>query len=335
MEWWGEQNWRQWGVRLAGKPLAQGPHQARLADAGLAREQDHLAFALLRPLPAVEQQPKLLLPPDQGREAGRAQGLEAALGRALADDREGAHRPRESLERPGAQVSRANRLPSKRRVPSAMTTVPGPRSPAAGPRSSAACPPQPSRAPPRRPDRSRPDRWRCRPAPGASGRAGVRVRRRPRRWRGRHAPISLRRPRRRAGSRSRRECRHPCTSRHSRRSRRRPGRPRRRSAIGARPANRRLNAPPTWKPSAHLSKGLELIGTRPDTQAQFEEELALCLAIGGPLTATKGYSAVEVERTYSRASAICRAAWPTGRVVSRAPRPVALSAGAGRTTASS
>ena len=35
------------------------------------------------------------------------------------------------------------------------------------------------------------------------------------------------------------------------------------------------------------------------------EELALLLAIGGPLMANKGFAAPEVERTYSRASALC------------------------------
>ncbi len=56
---------------------------------------------------------------------------------------------------------------------------------------------------------------------------------------------------------------------------------------------------------AHLSKGLELIGTVPNGPEQLEEELALCLAIGGPLIATKGYAAPEVERTYGRALALC------------------------------
>jgi predicted ATPase len=57
---------------------------------------------------------------------------------------------------------------------------------------------------------------------------------------------------------------------------------------------------------AHLSKGLELIGTLPDAPEQLEEELALRLAIGGPLIATKGYPALEVERTYSRAWVLCQ-----------------------------
>jgi class 3 adenylate cyclase/predicted ATPase len=56
---------------------------------------------------------------------------------------------------------------------------------------------------------------------------------------------------------------------------------------------------------AHLSKGLELVGTLPETPEQLDEELALRLAIGGPLIATKGNAAPEVERTYSRAWALC------------------------------
>ena len=57
---------------------------------------------------------------------------------------------------------------------------------------------------------------------------------------------------------------------------------------------------------AHLNKGLELIGTLPDAPERFDEELALRLAIGGPLMAIKGYAAPEVERTYSRAWALCK-----------------------------
>jgi class 3 adenylate cyclase/predicted ATPase len=56
---------------------------------------------------------------------------------------------------------------------------------------------------------------------------------------------------------------------------------------------------------AHLSKGLELIGTLPDAPERLAEELALLLAVGGPLIATEGYAVAEVERTYSRAWALC------------------------------
>ncbi len=56
---------------------------------------------------------------------------------------------------------------------------------------------------------------------------------------------------------------------------------------------------------AHLSKGLELVGTLPDAPEHLEEELALRLAIGGPLIATSSEADNEVERTYSRAWALC------------------------------
>jgi class 3 adenylate cyclase/tetratricopeptide (TPR) repeat protein len=75
-------------------------------------------------------------------------------------------------------------------------------------------------------------------------------------------------------------------------------------AAGERAAGRSANV----EAVAHLSKGLELIGTLPDAPGHHneEEELALCLAIGGPLMATRGYSVPEVERTYSRALALCK-----------------------------
>jgi predicted ATPase len=56
---------------------------------------------------------------------------------------------------------------------------------------------------------------------------------------------------------------------------------------------------------AHLSKGLDLVQTLPDATERLDEELALRLAIGGPLIATEGIATPEVERTYSRASALC------------------------------
>jgi predicted ATPase len=56
---------------------------------------------------------------------------------------------------------------------------------------------------------------------------------------------------------------------------------------------------------AHLSKGLELVRTLPDAREQLEEELALRLAMGGPLIATRSEADPEVERTYSRAWSLC------------------------------
>src|SRR4051812_42491863 len=67
-------------VRLADQPLLQCSDQARLADAGLAREQHDLALAVLRVLPPVEQQAQLVLAADQRRGGAGLPGVEAALG---------------------------------------------------------------------------------------------------------------------------------------------------------------------------------------------------------------------------------------------------------------
>jgi predicted ATPase len=56
---------------------------------------------------------------------------------------------------------------------------------------------------------------------------------------------------------------------------------------------------------AHLNKGLELLGTLPNASEHLDEEFALRIALGGPLIATKGYPATEVEQTYSRAWTLC------------------------------
>jgi hypothetical protein len=56
---------------------------------------------------------------------------------------------------------------------------------------------------------------------------------------------------------------------------------------------------------AHLSQGLELVATLPDGREKQSEELALRLAIGGPLIATNGYAGPEVERNYNKALALC------------------------------
>jgi predicted ATPase/DNA-binding winged helix-turn-helix (wHTH) protein len=57
---------------------------------------------------------------------------------------------------------------------------------------------------------------------------------------------------------------------------------------------------------AHLTKGLELLKTRPATPARSQQELMLHLALGGSLFATKGYAAPEVEQTYTRARYLCQ-----------------------------
>jgi predicted ATPase/class 3 adenylate cyclase len=56
----------------------------------------------------------------------------------------------------------------------------------------------------------------------------------------------------------------------------------------------------------HLRTGLELLATRPDTPVRTEQELALHMALGPMLMATKGYAAAEAEQTYSRARELCQ-----------------------------
>ena len=56
----------------------------------------------------------------------------------------------------------------------------------------------------------------------------------------------------------------------------------------------------------HLTRGLELLQTLPDTPERALQEFDLLVALGGVLMTTKGYGAVEVEQTYSRALELCR-----------------------------
>jgi predicted ATPase/class 3 adenylate cyclase len=56
----------------------------------------------------------------------------------------------------------------------------------------------------------------------------------------------------------------------------------------------------------HLTKGLELLETLPDTPERTQQELTLHTALSVPLMATKGAAAPEVERTYARARELCQ-----------------------------
>jgi predicted ATPase len=55
----------------------------------------------------------------------------------------------------------------------------------------------------------------------------------------------------------------------------------------------------------HLSTGLALLATLPNTLARAQQELDLQLALGPALMATKGYATPEVEQTYARARVLC------------------------------
>src|SRR5262249_10265240 len=52
---------------------------------------------------------------------------------------------------------------------------------------------------------------------------------------------------------------------------------------------------------SHLSKGLELLKALPDTGEHTQRELTLQITLGTPLMAAKGWTAPEVEKTFSRA----------------------------------
>ena len=56
----------------------------------------------------------------------------------------------------------------------------------------------------------------------------------------------------------------------------------------------------------HLTRGLELLATLPETPARAQQELDLQIALAPALMASKGYAAPEVEQTYARAQELCR-----------------------------
>ena len=55
----------------------------------------------------------------------------------------------------------------------------------------------------------------------------------------------------------------------------------------------------------HLTMGLALLATLPETPARAQKELDLQIALGPALIATKGQAAPEVEQTYARTRALC------------------------------
>jgi class 3 adenylate cyclase/predicted ATPase len=57
---------------------------------------------------------------------------------------------------------------------------------------------------------------------------------------------------------------------------------------------------------SHLTRGLALLLTLPDTVERMQQELMLQVTLGVPLMATKGYAAPEVEMAYVRARELCQ-----------------------------
>ena len=57
---------------------------------------------------------------------------------------------------------------------------------------------------------------------------------------------------------------------------------------------------------AHLTEGLELLESLPDTPDRTRQELDLQMTLGPALIATKGYTALEVGQVYARARELCQ-----------------------------
>jgi predicted ATPase len=57
---------------------------------------------------------------------------------------------------------------------------------------------------------------------------------------------------------------------------------------------------------SHLTKGLELLPTLPETPQRLQREVDLLIALGASLIATKGQAAREVGETYTRARQLCQ-----------------------------
>jgi predicted ATPase/DNA-binding winged helix-turn-helix (wHTH) protein len=65
----------------------------------------------------------------------------------------------------------------------------------------------------------------------------------------------------------------------------------------------------------HLQRALALLQTFPDTPERTQQQLHVYVALGGPLMATKGQTAPEVEQTYSQAYALCQQVEDTAQLL--------------------
>jgi len=65
----------------------------------------------------------------------------------------------------------------------------------------------------------------------------------------------------------------------------------------------------------HLTRGLELLRTLPDSPEHARRELTLLIALGVPLRAIKGFAAPEVGKAYARALELCQREGETSQLV--------------------
>src|SRR5246127_2227551 len=78
-----------------------------------------------------------------------------------------------------------------------------------------------------------------------------------------------------------------------------------------RAAERAMAASANTEAIAHLTKGLELIDSLPESSQRISREIDFRLALASPLTAVYGWASVETEAAYSRARELCAGAGET------------------------
>ncbi len=78
-----------------------------------------------------------------------------------------------------------------------------------------------------------------------------------------------------------------------------------------RAAERAMTASANADAIAHLTKGLELIASLPESAERISREIDLRLALGSPLIATQGYGSVGAQAAYTRAKELCAGAGET------------------------
>jgi class 3 adenylate cyclase/predicted ATPase len=83
-----------------------------------------------------------------------------------------------------------------------------------------------------------------------------------------------------------------------------------------RAGQRALERSATLEAVAHLTKGLEVLGTLPDTPERAQQELALHIRLGPALMNTKAFEAPDVERVHARARALCQQVGDTQQLFS-------------------
>src|SRR5207249_8093804 len=66
---------------------------------------------------------------------------------------------------------------------------------------------------------------------------------------------------------------------------------------------------------SHLTTGIELLKTLPETPAHTQQSLTLHIALGAALQMAKGFGAPEAERAYARARELCQQVGETPEIV--------------------